>query len=99
MQPVFNLASVHRLQYRGGVDADGHVLEAADLWDDYIEARYHDRALRMRRDADGLEYLEIDGKPSKRTRKGYPAWRHFSRIRTRPTRRTCPSAPATWGSA
>ena len=73
MQPVFDLASVHRLQYRGGVDADGHVLEAADLWDDYIEARYRDRALHMRRDADGLEYLEIDGKPSKRTRKGYPA--------------------------
>ena len=27
----------------------------------------------MKRDADGLEYLEIGGVPSKRTRKGYPA--------------------------
>ena len=27
----------------------------------------------MKRDADGLEYLEIGGIPSKRTRKGYPA--------------------------
>jgi len=27
----------------------------------------------MKRDADGLEYLEIGGIPSKRTRKGYLA--------------------------
>ena len=63
MQPVFDLASVHRLQYRGGVDADGHVLEAAELWNDYIEARYRDPALRMRRDADGLEYLGATAQP------------------------------------
>lgn len=73
MQPVFDLSSVHRLKYAGGVDADGHVLEDARLWEDYIEARYRDRALRLRRDTDGLEYLEIGGAPSKMTRKGYPA--------------------------
>jgi predicted TIM-barrel fold metal-dependent hydrolase len=73
MQPVFDISTVHHLQYRGAVDADGHVLEAADLWEEYMEARFRDRAMRLRRDADGLEYLEIDGKPSKRTRKGYPA--------------------------
>ena len=73
MQPVFDLSSVHRLKFTGGIDADGHVLEAPDLWDTYIEGRYRERAMRLRRDADGLEYLEIDGKPSKMTRKGYPA--------------------------
>ena len=73
MQPVFDLAGVHRLKHRDAIDADGHVLEAADLWEQYIEARYRDRALRIRRDENGLEYLEIGGKPSKLTRKGYPA--------------------------
>src|SRR5258708_13207328 len=38
-----------------------------------MEGKYRDRALRMKRDADGLEYLEIGGIPSNRTRKGYPA--------------------------
>ena len=73
MRPVFDSQSVHHLKFRGAVDADGHLLEDAGLWDRYIEAKYRDRALRMKRDADGLEYLEIAGRPSKRTRKGYPA--------------------------
>lgn len=73
MRPVFDPGEVHRLRFAGGVDADGHVLEPADLWETYIEARYRDRALRLRRDADGLEYLEIGGQPSRMTRKGYPA--------------------------
>jgi len=73
MQPVFDLCAVHHLQFPGAVDADGHVLEAPDLWESYLEMRFRDRALRLRRDADGLEYLEIGGAPSKMTRKGYPA--------------------------
>ena len=73
MRPVFDSQSVHHLKFRGAVDADGHLLEDAGLWDRYIEAKYRDHALRMKRDADGLEYLEIGGRPSKRTRKGYPA--------------------------
>jgi predicted TIM-barrel fold metal-dependent hydrolase len=73
MRPVFDPSAVHHLKHKGAVDADGHVLEDAGLWDRYIEAKYRDRALRMKRDADGLEYLEIGGQPSKRTRKGYPA--------------------------
>src|SRR5258705_9453104 len=73
MRPASDPSAVHRLKHRGAVDADGHVLEDAGLWDHYIEARYRDRALRLKRDADGLEYLEIGGQPSKRTRKGYPA--------------------------
>jgi uncharacterized protein len=73
MRPVFDPGAVHRLKHVGAVDADGHVLEDAGLWEQYIEPRYRDRALRLKRDADGLEYLEIGGAPSKRTRKGYPA--------------------------
>jgi uncharacterized protein len=73
MQPVFDLSSVHRFKHPGAIDADGHVLEPGDLWDNYIEARYRDRALRIKRDAEGLECLEIGGRPSRMTRSGYPA--------------------------
>src|SRR5262252_7772804 len=73
MRPVFDPSTVHHLRHRGAVDADGHLLEDASLWHHYIEAKYRDRALCMKRDENGLEYLEIGGKPSKRTRRGYPA--------------------------
>ena len=59
-----------RFPYPGTIDADGHVLEPATLWEDYLEARYRDRALRIRADEDGLEYLEIDGRKSERTTHG-----------------------------
>ena len=102
MRPVFDPRGVHHLKHRGAVDADGHVLEDAGLWEHYIEARYRERALRIKRDENGLEYLEIGGRPSKRTRRGYPATlgrmgRRISkpsrRIPTRPTPPTCPTAP------
>jgi predicted TIM-barrel fold metal-dependent hydrolase len=57
----------------GAVDADGHILEAPDLWERYLEPRYRDRAVRIRVDDRGLEYLEINGKPSKMMRNGAPA--------------------------
>ncbi|HXJ32986.1 MAG TPA: amidohydrolase family protein [Candidatus Eisenbacteria bacterium] len=59
-----------RFPYDGTIDADGHVLESATLWEDYLEEKYRTRALRIRVDDAGLEYLEIDGKPSARTRDG-----------------------------
>ncbi len=59
-----------RFPYDGTVDADGHVLEPASLWEDYLEERYRDKAMRIRTDDDGLEYLELDGRPSERTTKG-----------------------------
>jgi predicted TIM-barrel fold metal-dependent hydrolase len=59
-----------RFPYDGTVDADGHVLEPATLWEDYLEARYRDRAMRIRTDDEGLEYLELEGRPSARTVKG-----------------------------
>jgi predicted TIM-barrel fold metal-dependent hydrolase len=73
MRPVFDIKDVYRIRWQGAVDADGHVLEPAGLWDEFIEAKYRDRAMRIARDKDGLEYLEINGAPSKMTRKGYPA--------------------------
>lgn len=59
-----------RFPWDGTIDADGHVLEPAWLWERYLEERYRERAIRIRTDADGLEYLELDGRPSERTVKG-----------------------------
>ncbi len=61
---------VLRFPYNGTVDADGHVLEPPELWETYLDAPYRDRAIRIRVDDDGFEYLELDEVPSKRTVKG-----------------------------
>ncbi len=61
---------IKRFPYDGTVDADGHILEPADLWETYLEKKYQPRALRIQVDDDGFEYLEIDQTPSKRSRKG-----------------------------
>jgi predicted TIM-barrel fold metal-dependent hydrolase len=58
------------LAYAGAVDADGHILEAPDLWEKHLEPRYRERALRLRTDTYGMEYLEINGTPSKVVRGG-----------------------------
>ena len=65
-------AMLPRLSHDGAVDADGHVLEPPDLWDRELEARFRDRPLGIRRAADGLEYLEIAGRPSKMVRRNLP---------------------------
>ena len=62
-----------RLPYPGAVDADGHLLEPPDLWERYLEPNLRDRTLRIRKDGQGREYLEIDGRPSKLVRGGMPA--------------------------
>ena len=62
-----------RLRHPGAIDADGHVLEPPDLWERYLEPRFRDRALRLRKDERGLEYLEIDGRQSKLLRNNMPA--------------------------
>ena len=61
---------IKRFPYVGTVDADGHILEPPDLWESYLEVEYKPRALRIKVDDQGLEYLEIDQKPSARTRRG-----------------------------
>ncbi|WP_179131440.1 amidohydrolase family protein, partial [Candidatus Entotheonella palauensis] len=44
------------------IDADGHILEPRDIWDNYMDPQYRDRAPFMFRDTDGKERLNIDGK-------------------------------------
>jgi predicted TIM-barrel fold metal-dependent hydrolase len=55
------------------VDGDGHVVEPPQLWPQYLEAQYKDRAIRMEKDQAGVEYLVIDGRPSARLRGLGPA--------------------------
>jgi predicted TIM-barrel fold metal-dependent hydrolase len=40
------------------VDCDSHILEPADLWQNYLEPRFRDRAIRIER-RDGIEHLII----------------------------------------
>src|SRR3989441_10534748 len=47
-------------------------LEPPDLWDRELEPRFRDRPMGIRRDAEGLEYLEIAGRPSKMVRRNLP---------------------------
>jgi len=61
-----------RLALPGAVDADGHILEAPDLWERYLEPKYRDRAVRIRSDERG-EYLEVDGRKAKMARNDFPA--------------------------
>jgi hypothetical protein len=63
MRPVFDPAAVHRLKYGGAVDADGHLLEDAGLWDRYIERQYRERALRMKR-RERAEYSRSAASPA-----------------------------------
>jgi predicted TIM-barrel fold metal-dependent hydrolase len=61
---------IKRFPYDGTIDADGHILEPPDLWEEYLTDKYRDRALRIGVDDEGYEYLEVDGRPSHRSRKG-----------------------------
>ncbi len=63
----------HRVAESGAVDADGHILEPPTLWEEYIDPAFRDRALRIRVDENGLEELEIDGRRSQMSRRGFPA--------------------------
>ena len=46
------------------IDADGHILEPPDLWEKNLEAKYRDRAIRIKIGDDKREYLEFDNKRS-----------------------------------
>lgn len=59
-----------RLSYPGAIDADGHLLEPPDLWQRYIDPKHRDVAVDVKQDADGLEYVDLAGRPS-RILKGY----------------------------
>ena len=73
LQSGYPAGALQRFDFEGAVDADGHVLEPPDLWTRYLEPRYRDRALTIRKDEQGVEYMEIDGAPSKLVRHGMPA--------------------------
>lgn len=45
------------------VDADAHVLEPRDTWQKYLEPNLRDRAIRIEKDAEGVEVLLVDGEP------------------------------------
>src|SRR5882762_5774120 len=66
------MRDIYRIKYDAAIDADGHILEPPDLWERYLEPQYRDRALRIRVDDDGLEYLEIGGRASQLSRRGFP---------------------------
>jgi len=53
------------LNYNNVIDADGHILEPPDVWEKYIDPQFRDRAIRVRLNSGGEEYLEIEGHPSK----------------------------------
>jgi predicted TIM-barrel fold metal-dependent hydrolase len=61
---------IKRFPFDHTIDADGHILEPPDLWETYLEDKFKSRALRIGVDDGGYEYLEIDGRPSERSRKG-----------------------------
>lgn len=44
------------------IDADGHVFEPPDFWQDYLDAAYRARAPQLFVDTDGQERLRIEGK-------------------------------------
>jgi len=52
------------------IDADGHILEPVGLWDKYLEEKYRSRGIKIKRDDNGMEFLEYDGKPSQMIRPG-----------------------------
>ena len=44
------------------IDSDGHILEPLNLWENYIDRAFRDRAPRLFIDEDGKERLRIDGR-------------------------------------
>ncbi|MEY2471017.1 MAG: uncharacterized protein QOK28_346 [Actinomycetota bacterium] len=63
----------HRLKWDGAVDADGHILEPSNLWENYIDPKFRDVALRVVKDENGLDELQINGQRSRMSRKGFPS--------------------------
>src|SRR5438270_5670841 len=49
------------------VDADGHILEPPDVWERYVDPQWRSSAIRVRRAADGRDFLEIEGRPARMT--------------------------------
>src|SRR5689334_168398 len=70
-RPVAAALPYREMQSSGGmamtraynvVDADGHILEPLDLWDDYIDPAFRERRPRFVIDDNGKERLSVEGK-------------------------------------
>lgn len=59
------MTTLPHLNHHNVIDADGHILEPPDTWEKYIDPKFRDRAIRVRINNEGQEYLELDGRPSK----------------------------------
>jgi predicted TIM-barrel fold metal-dependent hydrolase len=57
--------TIERLSFPDAVDADGHVLEPANLWERYIDPEFRAGAVRIIKDTAGEDRLEVGGRPSK----------------------------------
>src|SRR5215207_9100708 len=68
-----SMHETHAVVFDSAVDADGHILEPPDLWESYIDPKFRDRALRIVLDENGLEELQIDGRRSTMSRRGFPS--------------------------
>ena len=44
------------------IDADGHILEPLDLWENYIDPKFRERRPRFAIDENGKERLTVEGK-------------------------------------
>jgi uncharacterized protein len=42
------------------IDSDGHVLEPADMWEQYIDPKYRERCIKLFQDKEGNEFVRID---------------------------------------
>ena len=69
------------------VDADGHILEPLDLWDNYIDPEFRERRPRFVIDENGKERLSVEGQAAGPTRGGSAAWAPSAsgRASSRPT--------------
>ncbi len=84
----------HKLKYPGAIDADGHFIEGPRLWLEYSEAKYKPRALQFKWTDDGVQYLEINGRPSKVSRGATISGAIFGRFgASRETKRWDPNVP------
>jgi hypothetical protein len=68
------------------VDADGHILEPLDLWDNYIDPEFRERRPRFVIDENGKDRLSVEGKLLGNPR-GSAAWAPSAsgRASSRPT--------------
>jgi predicted TIM-barrel fold metal-dependent hydrolase len=75
------------------IDADGHILEPPDMWDNYLEEKYRPRGIKIRKDESGLEFLEYDGKRAQMMR---PGSLHALGAMGRPAAQLAPSPEKTY---